>query len=211
MPLLEPLAERFTVIAPDLPGFGKTPEPPDVWGGADYAAFVSAFLKAADVTPAAALGHSNGGRVLLRLAPGLQLRRLALLAPAGVKTRKRPGYYAKVYGYKAVKTLLRPFPRALERYRRGKGSPDYQSASPLMRGVMSRLLAEDLTPLLPAVAVPTLLIWGEGDTAAPYKTARVLCERIPDAGLVSLPGGHWAFMERLPVTLAALFSFFGSL
>lgn len=36
-----------------------------------------------------------------------------------------------------------------------------------MRQVMNQAVNEDLTPLLPGVAAPTLLIWGEKDTATP--------------------------------------------
>ena len=52
-------------------------------------------------------------------------------------------------------------------------------------------IGEDLTALLPGVDAPTLLIWGEKDTATPLSDGQLMEKRIPDAGLVVLPGaGH---------------------
>lgn len=209
--LLEHLARTHTVYAPDLPGFGQTPEPPALWGVEDYASFVLSFRDAMGVHPEIAVGHSNGGRVLLQLTGAMEnalgIRKLALLAPAGLKARRKPSYYVKVYIYKAAKLLLKPFPALLERYRQRKGSEDYRNASPLMRGVMSRLLQTDLTSYLPRVSVPTLLIWGRDDHSAPFADAKIMETAIPDAGLVTLAGGHWAFAEQWPTTAAALTSF----
>jgi len=42
--LLALLAERYTVIAPDIPGFGESDTPHDVWSFANYAVFFDAFL-----------------------------------------------------------------------------------------------------------------------------------------------------------------------
>jgi pimeloyl-ACP methyl ester carboxylesterase len=209
--LIDHAALGYTVYAPDLPGFGKTPEPPEPWGVEDYAAFVLQFCAALGVHPKAALGHSNGGRVLLQLTGAmdnaLNLQKLVLLASAGLRPRRKPSYYVKVYAYKTAKILLKPFPALRERYQSARGSKDYRNASPLMRGTMSRLLGADLSPALPRVSVPTLLIWGQDDDAAPYRDALAMESVIPDAGLVTLPGGHWAFAEQWPITAAALTSF----
>lgn len=209
--LIEHVSRTHTVYAPDLPGFGQTPEPPDIWGAEDYAAFVLAFRDALGFQPEVALGHSNGGRVLLQLTGAMDnalgLRKMVLIASAGLKIRRKPSYYIKVYSYKAAKLLLKPFPALQEKYRKSRGSEDYRNASPVMRGVMSRLLKTDLTPVLPRIKIPTLLIWGRGDTAAPYSDAKIMEAAIPDAGLITLDGGHWAFAEQWPVTAAALTSF----
>lgn len=82
-----------------------------------------------------------------------------------------------MYSFKAAKAFFRLpgvrrlFPDAVEKARAKRGSADYRSASPLMRQVMNQAVNEDLTPLLPGVAAPTLLIWGEKDTATPCLTA----------------------------------------
>ena len=211
LPVLEHLARRFTVTAPDLPGFGESPEPEHVWSAEDYARCVLEFVKALRLHPIAALGHSNGGRILLELTAARQnalgLRKLVLLHAAGLKPRRTAAQKRKIALYKACKTLLRPFPGLLAKYQAGKGSADYQAASPLMRGTMNRLLGTDYTPQLPQIDLPTLLIWGKEDTAAPYADALVMEKSIPDAGLDTLEGGHWAFLEQLGVTSRVLDSF----
>ena len=77
-----------------------------------------------------------------------------------------------------------------------------------MRQTMVRCINEDLTALLPADPVPTLLIWGELDTATPLRDGRLMEQRIPDAGLVVLPGaGHFAFAQQWGICRRALDSF----
>jgi len=54
-------------VALDLPGFGATPAPPEVWGAAEYAAFVAGVLDEM-AAPVVVLGHSFGGKVAVALA-----------------------------------------------------------------------------------------------------------------------------------------------
>ncbi|HWJ44986.1 MAG TPA: alpha/beta fold hydrolase, partial [Gaiellaceae bacterium] len=63
-PQLESFAHVHRVVAPDLPGFGATPEGDTV----DYRAFVRSALDAAGIERAALVGTSLGGRVALELA-----------------------------------------------------------------------------------------------------------------------------------------------
>ena len=60
------------------------------------------------------------------------------------------------------------------------------------------LMAEaDQRDLLPRIAVPTSLIWGELDVRSPLTVARQFQETIPDAELVVIPGaGHVSQLER---------------
>ena len=61
-------------------------------------------------------------------------------------------------------------------------------------GVMAET---DQRDLLPAVAVPTLLIWGEADVRSPLSVAQQFEEAIPGAELVVIPGaGHVSNLER---------------
>ncbi|MCL2083161.1 MAG: alpha/beta hydrolase [Oscillospiraceae bacterium] len=212
MPLLRHLGQSFTVWAPDLPGFG-TSAPPDVaWDAGKYAGFVGEFCAVNSLVNPVCIGHSNGGRILLKLlgsaSPAIAPSKLVLIDSAGIKPKRPLSYYIKVYGYKAAKILLKPFPEIREKYISKKGSEDYRRACPVMRATMSKLLAEDLTPVLHLVKPPPLLIWGEGDTATPLSDAKKMEKLISGAGVAALPGGHWAFLEQLPATCKILDSFF---
>jgi 2-hydroxy-6-oxo-octa-2,4-dienoate hydrolase len=67
---LAPLAaHRLRVIAPDLPGFGGTDNPPDHSVGFRRR-FVPAFMDALDIPRASLIGHSQSGRVAVDLAIG---------------------------------------------------------------------------------------------------------------------------------------------
>jgi pimeloyl-ACP methyl ester carboxylesterase len=55
----------------------------------------------------------------------------------------------------------------------------------------------DLSELLPHIAVPTLLIWGQFDARSPLIVARQFEEAIPDSTLVVIEGaGHMSHLER---------------
>lgn len=77
-----PLAERYRVIAPDLPGFGRSQLPDRPCSLAFYAKSIAALLAALDIRRAALVGSSLGAAVAQRLAlaaPRL-ITRLVLVA-----------------------------------------------------------------------------------------------------------------------------------
>ena len=62
---------------------------------------------------------------------------------------------------------------------------------------MSKCVNEDLRKIMPEIKSPTLLIWGENDTATPLQDAKIMESKIPDAGLVSFAGcGHYSFLDN---------------
>ncbi|MBO7157839.1 MAG: alpha/beta hydrolase, partial [Clostridia bacterium] len=80
--------------------------------------------------------------------------------------------------------------------------------SPMMKQVLSKSVNTDLTPLLPSISAPTLLVWGEKDTATPLYMAKIMERRMQDAGLFVIPGaGHFSFAEQPGVAIAALRNF----
>ncbi|MBR3290489.1 MAG: alpha/beta hydrolase [Clostridia bacterium] len=219
--IIDHLSARFRVVAPDLPGFGGSDEPPTAWNVDEYVAFVDAFVAALGLTEAAVIGHSNGGRILIKFLARpdcpLTVRKAILMDAAGIPARHGMGWHIRVYSYKALKKILnlkivkKCFPNAVTRAQSRFGSEDYKNASPLMRQVMVKMLAEDVRPCLPNITASTLLIWGENDTATPLSDGRQMEAAIPDAGLVVFSGaGHFAFAERWGQCRAVLDSFLPS-
>ncbi|MBP5230652.1 MAG: alpha/beta hydrolase [Clostridia bacterium] len=216
--LLDTVGSRYPVLAPDLPGFGGSDEPEDSWSVSDYAAFVLSFLEPFAPKSVILFAHSYGGRISLQLASRTDLPfsvpKMVLVDSAGILPKRGLRYRLKVGFYKAGKKILswKPvravFPNALDEFRAGRGSSDYASASPIMRGALVKAVNEDLTPLLPKVRASTLLIWGEKDTATPLADGRKMENLIPDAGLVVLPeAGHFSYLEQPAVCDAAVRSF----
>ena len=128
---------------------------------------------------------------------------MVLIDAAGIKPRRGPRYYIKVYSFKAARRLLplvlgrRRGQEVIDRWRGKAGSADYRNSSPVMRAVMSRCVNQDLKHVMPAIKASTLLIWGENDTATPLADAKYMERHIPDAGLVSFEGaGHYSFLDN---------------
>ena len=67
-----------------------------------------------------------------------------------------------------------------------------------MRKTFVKVVNEDLSDLYSKIKNSTLLIWGDKDTETPLWMAEEMKRKIPDAGLVPLPGGsHFAYLEQL--------------
>ncbi len=67
-PVMRLLAARFTVIAPDLRGFGDSDKPPGAWGAQDHADDLLALLSAMGVPRAGLVGHDVGGAIMQAMA-----------------------------------------------------------------------------------------------------------------------------------------------
>lgn len=203
-----------TVYNLDLPGFGDSPEPESVWGVDDYARLVEEFCRRLKIVRPILIGHSFGGRLAIIIASRTPVAKVILIDAAGIKPRRSARYYIKVYSFKFAKKVVpllvgkNKGDEIIDRWRGKAGSSDYASASPKMRAIMSRVVNEDLSHLLSSIKAPTLLIWGERDTATPLRDAKTMERLIPDAGLVSYPeAGHYSFLDRPAQTRAVIENF----
>lgn len=196
-------AEHHEVFNIDLPGFGRSPEPPTAWTVEDYTRMLEGFVRQLGLQNPILLGHSFGGRVAILYASRNPVSQLLLVDAAGVKPRRSPKYYMKVYSFKLAKTIYplivghKKADAYIAKVRQSSGSPDYLQSSPLMRQVLVKAVNTDLRKVMPKIEAPTLLIWGENDTATPMRDARIMKRLIPGAGLVSFPGaGHFSFVDN---------------
>ena len=205
VPIFDGLVAGRRLIAPDLPGFGTTESPPEPWSVHDYADWVLRLLERLGVEQCDVIGHSNGGRIGIVLAAEHpeRVRRLVLTDSSGIRPRRGLMYRYRVATYKALRRAQHAtvLPRALrdlaQRRADRRGSDDFRAASGTMRATLVRLVNEDLTLVLPRIAAPTLLVWGERDADTPLADARVMERLIPDAGLVVFEGaGHFAYLEQ---------------
>ena len=208
------LEARFRVLTIDFAGFGQSDEPHEVWGVEEYTRSVEALTKAEGIENPILIGHSFGGRVSIVYASRNKTQKIILVDAAGVKPRRSLSYYRKVYTFKLLKRILplvvgRKRAEAMIEARRSKaGSSDYNHATPMMRAILSKCVNEDLCHLMPKIEAPTLLFWGEKDTATPLADAKRMEKLIPDAGLVTVAGaGHFSFLENTPLFLRVVESF----
>ena len=204
------LTDSFTVYNVDFPGFGDSTEPPFVWGMEQYTTLIEQLVHNEHISNPIMMGHSFGGRVGIVYASRNDVAKLVLIDAAGVKPRRTLKYYFKVYSYKIYKRLLplivgeQRANEIIDSYRKRVGSSDYNNASPMMRSIMSKIVNEDLCHLMPLIKCPTLLVWGENDTATPVADAQKMERLIPGAGLALFKGaGHYSFLDN-PYQFAAV-------
>lgn len=199
--------EQYRFVQFDFPGFGGSDEPREAWNVDAYADFFCKFMQALDIKKATLIGHSYGGRVIIKLAARdsipFEITNIVLIDSAGIMPKRSFAQQMKVKRYKVLKKILNMnvvyalFPELIDDWRSRQGSADYRNASPMMRQCLVMAVNEDLTELLPEVKQDTLLIWGDKDTATPITDAKLMEEKIPNAGLVVLKGaGHFSFLEQ---------------
>lgn len=203
--LIELVSQKYHALAPDMPGFGGSDEPAEPWDVDRYADFILKFLEPYAPKSVILVGHSFGGRVILKLTERqlpFEIKKIILIDSAGIKPKKSFKQKVSLLCYKIGKAVLSfppvkaLFPDALEDLRRSRGSADYKSATPIMRQTLVKVVNEDLKHTLPNIKAPTLLIWGTADTATPLSDAEMMEKLIPDAGLVKVTGaGHYSFLE----------------
>ena len=218
--VINKLKSTNRIIAFEFPGFGKTPEPPTAWDVNDYTDFTLAFFEKLKLDNVILMGHSFGGRVIIRLMNKekrkFKVRKIVLLDSAGIKAKTTAKKKLKQTWFKFCKKAAgsklgtKLFPGAVDRMKNKHGSADYRKASPLMKQVLVKTVSEDLTEMLPNINVPTLLVWGDMDTATPLTDAKIMEEKIPDAGLVVLKNtGHYSFLEDFYTFSRVIDSFLG--
>jgi pimeloyl-ACP methyl ester carboxylesterase len=210
-PQLAALRDEFTVVAWDEPGAGRSSDVPSDFGLADYANCLAALIEALALGRAHVAGLSWGGTVVQELyrhhhelvatlilvdtyagwkgsLPEEEVRarvarvRQTLAAPAEQFDPTFPGLFASdppggfVQLLEEIAAAVRP---------------------ESLRTQLFVMAESDQRDLLPRIAVPTLLIWGELDVRSPLGVARQFEKAIPGAKLVVIPeAGHVSNLEQ---------------
>lgn len=210
------LSGSCRLVAPDLPGCGQSDLPKRALCINDYLAFVMDFCNNLGLKDPILIGHSHGCRIIMKLCgTGLMHPpKIVMIDGAGIKPKFNFKKTLKIYSFKTVKRILTlPVIKGrteglLNKARSHFGSADYSSAPEVMRQTMVKLVNDDMTPYLDGITAPTLLIWGECDTATPLYMAQKIEKIIPDCGLCVIKGaGHWSFVERPGEALPIIKSF----
>lgn len=132
---------------------------------------------------AIALGHSNGGRILLNLCAKKpeKLKYLILLDAAGIyepSARKR-----FVERMAKLGKPLKKIPVVDKAFHRITGSTDYSRAPENMKITLANMLASDKDLDFSKVTTKTFILWGKKDTTTPPRQATAMYEKLPNAEL----------------------------
>ncbi len=203
--VINTLKDRHRVIALNFPGCGNSDTMENPWTLDDYCDLVLKFMKTLDIENPIMFGHSHGGRVTMKMvADGMvSPPKIVLLDSAGLIPKKTFRQKWRAKSFKIIKRILTlPIIKSfsgglLEKARRHYGSTDYNAAPLVLRQTMVSLVNTDLRDIIHKISCPTLLIWGENDTATPLADAKIIENLIPDCGLCVIKGtGHFSFCER---------------
>jgi pimeloyl-ACP methyl ester carboxylesterase len=219
------LAERHTVIAPDLLGHGESAKPRGDYSLGAFASAIRDLLIGLDIPAATVVGHSLGGGIAMQFAYQFPERceRLVLVSSGGLGQEVHPVLRAATLpGSELVLPLLAHaklleaiavVPRALGRIGLRTG-PDLTE---MARGYMSLSNAEGRSAFLHTVravidpsgqrinasdrlylasTMPSLVVWGCRDRIIPVEHARPAAEGMPGSRLELFEdAGHFPHLD----------------
>lgn len=180
------------VIAIDLTGFGKSEKMSYPYALCDYEKAVLSVINALGLTEYDLLAHSFGARIAVKLAVrDERLKKLVLTGAAGLKPRRKPDYYIRIYAYKILKKL----------FKNGNfdnfGSEEYKKLGKTEKISYVKIVNEYLDGELKKINNDTLLVFGESDKETPVYMAKRLLKGIKNSSLYVVKGaGHFAFIDK---------------
>lgn len=199
--VLPTIARRVPVVAPDLPGFGRTPPPQD----APFATFrehvdaIHGFLdEVSPDAPVQLVGQSLGGWIAARVAAERpdRVARLTLSNAAGIhhpqvlEQRRLFSPRDKRELHELWERMWHRLPMTFHLFKR-----QYLelTRTPVVRGFMDTVEERDfLEPQdLAKIQAPTLLVWGLADRLIDYEFAQAYRAGVPDIRFRPIPEcGH---------------------
>jgi pimeloyl-ACP methyl ester carboxylesterase len=208
----------FSVLAPDLPGHGRSPGPAlaTIAAMADWTA---ALLDAAGAAKARLVGHSMGSLIALETAARhpAKISALSLIGTAAAMTVGPDLLAAAEANDSAAVDMVSIWGLGFRAELGGSLAPGlwmHGEAQSVLRHCQPGVLFNDLSACnsyqnalaaAAQVTVPTTLILGERDMMTPAKAGKALGAAIANARIVVLPGaGHMMMAERPDQLLAAL-------
>lgn len=216
------VAERYTAYAIDLLGFGASDRPAIEYTSELYLALLRDFLRDVIGKPCVLIGSSLGGTYALAIASQAPAyaRAVCAVGPAGVSRLAEPGgrisglagrmlrsrlpgepLFNALMSRNTIRSFLRKIyskPEAIssetvELFWLSAHQPGARFAVAAFIGMQ---LNFDLRPLLPQLARPFLLLWGERARQSPMSEALPLRALAPNAQFAMMPGGDLPHEER---------------
>jgi pimeloyl-ACP methyl ester carboxylesterase len=198
VPLLQRLEGEFRVVAPDLPGFGRSSDPPEPLGLPGLADALAAWMSAYGLPRATLIGNSLGCQVIAHLAERHpeRLARAVLVSPTMDPSAPSPR--------RQIARLLRDVPR--ERWPLPLiASRDYLEAGAYRgRRTLRAALQDHLADHYRQIRVPGLVVRGERDPIVSAPWAEEVARLLPEGRLVTVPGAPHAVNFSAPDALARI-------
>ncbi len=214
VPFYERLASSFSVIVPDLPGYGKSDRPDWARSPRDLAILTLQLLDQLEVAGVTVVGLGFGGFVAAEMATMNQSRfqRLVLVGATGLHPREGEVLDQMLIGFAEY---------GLNGFRDARSFQDLFGATDSLPPDVYELwdfgtemtarvcwkpwmYSDQLPHLLGAIRLPTLIVWGERDRVVPLDVGRQYETLLSGARLEVVPeAGHFVDLEE-PDRLAEL-------
>ncbi len=202
--MLAPLSERGRVIRVDQRGHGESEAPPGPYLRRDLASDVAAVIQALGSGRAVLVGHSMGG--IVSMATALEhpdrVAGLVLIGTASQCSEKVAGWYERI-AVAGERDGAEGLARAIYGEKSKKFvTGDAQGIAHVTR-MLKSLFGDPLTPKLPEIHCPVLLVVGEKDPMGP-RASEIIAGELPDAQLEVVPDcGHWVHVEEPEAVMQA--------
>jgi pimeloyl-ACP methyl ester carboxylesterase len=220
------LAERHTVIVPDLIGHGDSATPRGDYSIGAHAAVIRDLLSAIGVESASIVGHSLGGGIAMQYFWQFpeRVERLALISSGGLgrdvgpllRLAALPGASGALWLASNERTLGAIDSAARKLDERGNGKSVYlrqivRALRPLERPGARQAFLQTLRSVIDPGGqhvsaqdrlyllgpVATLVVWGERDGMIPIEHGRAAAAEIPHSRFESLPrSGHFPHLDE---------------
>jgi len=195
------LSQEYHLYVLDLPGFGRSQEPPSVWNIKKYAKFIHAFVIKLQITKPILIGHSFGGRIAIIYASQFFVKKLILYSTGGGLPEK--SLLKTVHKYVFVKIGKYLFPNFLYKcYSIFFRPKNYQNKIIINKKRSRRMLdiysqpSQNLDQALDQIVAKTLIIVGQKDFITKPTIGREMHALIKNSELIKIPNAtHFAHIE----------------
>jgi 3-oxoadipate enol-lactonase len=211
---LRVFSPHYRVITPDLRGYGESTVVPGKTFLEDFARDIAHLLEELNTADIILCGLSMGGQIALeyyqlfpqRLRALILADTFAQLDAEEVRQARYDmaerlmkegmgGYAGEVLPKMIAPRTIEEQPEVAAHVLSMMLATSPNGAAAALRGRAER---RDYTPLLPEIAVPTLIIVGSDDEFTPVRDAEFMRQRIPNSRMAVIDGaGHMPNMERL--------------
>jgi pimeloyl-ACP methyl ester carboxylesterase len=226
LPVISSLARRYTVIAPDLLGHGRSDKPRADYSVGGYANGMRDLLTVLGIDKATVVGHSFGGGVAMQFAYQFPERteRLVLVAPGGIGREVTPAIRAiSLPGFQLAMGLA-TMPGLLQATKLGLRSlaatrvshaRDLDEVAEIVQHLSDRRSRAAITHVVRAVvdwrgqvvtmadraylthAMPMCVVWGTDDRVIPASHAELAKRIAPEATVEVIPNaGHFPHKDH---------------